>query len=86
MSLSDISIQPGQVSFQNPTLETNAFANERGGLEPVIRNAVTFSTTNSANSNSASDYPGVDVHAFKFEAGTHEMDFDKGRFFDPWNY
>lgn len=60
--------------LEKPNLETNAFANERGGLGPIIRDAATFVT------DSGSDYPEIDVHAYKYGAGTHEMDFGKGRF------
>jgi len=63
-----------------PNLETNAHADDRGGLEPVLREAAMFSVIGMGVIDSLTVYPGMDVHAYKFEAGTHEMSFDKGRF------
>jgi len=63
-----------------PNLETDVHADERGGLEPVIRDAATFSMKGMKPSDPAMVYPGINVHACKFEVGTHEMNFGKGRF------
>jgi hypothetical protein len=46
-----------------PDLETDAAADERGGIEPVIRNAVAIA-----------GMPAVDVHALRFEAGRHMLE------------
>lgn len=69
--------QNGFVS--KPNLETDVHADERGGLEPVIRDGATFIKKGMNPSIPAAVYPGINVHACKFKAGTHEMSFDKGR-------
>jgi hypothetical protein len=60
--------QPGWLPA--PQLEFAAQADERGGLDTVIENAVTIS-----------DCPGVDVHAFRFDAGKQKLELlGKGSF------
>ena len=44
------------------TLETNTHADERGGLEPVIKNAMKLT-----------GLPPVNIHAFRYEKGVHEI-------------
>jgi len=62
------SAQPGWL--QVPQLETAAQADERGGLDTVIENAATISAC-----------PGVDVHAFRFDAGKQKLELiGKGSF------
>lgn len=51
------------------TLETNTFADERGGLMPVIKNAVKIQ-----------GLPLVNVHAFLYEKGVHEIYMGTGAF------
>jgi hypothetical protein len=46
-----------------PDLETDALAAERGGVEPLILNAVTIARS-----------PAVDVHAMNFPAGRNKLD------------
>ena len=48
---------------QVPTLETAAQADERGGLEPVLLNAVGIATL-----------PPVNVHAFRYGAGRQKLE------------
>ena len=56
--------------LQVPQLEFAAQADERGGVDTVIENAVTIS-----------DCPAVDVHAFRFEAGRQKLELiGKGSF------
>lgn len=53
-----------------PALETDARADDRGGVETVLENAVTVG-----------DCPGVDVHAFLYDAGRQKLEFSgKGSF------
>jgi hypothetical protein len=60
--------QPGWL--QVPNLETAAQADERGGIEPVIRNAAIIQ-----------DCPPVDVHAFRYEKGRQKLEMiGKGSF------
>jgi len=62
------SSQPGWL--QVPQLETAAQADERGGIDTVIENAATISNC-----------PGVDVHAFRFDAGKQKLELiGKGSF------
>ena len=62
-----------------PNLETDAHADERGGLEPIIRDAATFSLKNGEGVNQPTVYPNIDIHACRYEPGMHQMDFEKGR-------
>lgn len=56
--------------LQVPQLETAAQADERGGVDTVIENAATISGC-----------PGVDVHAFRFDAGHQKLELiGKGSF------
>jgi len=56
--------------LQVPQLEFAAQADERGGVDAVLENAVTIS-----------DCPAVDVHAFRFEAGRQKLELiGKGSF------
>jgi hypothetical protein len=45
-----------------PELETDALAAERGGSEPLIRNAISIDSL-----------PPIDVHAFTYPAGRHKL-------------
>jgi hypothetical protein len=59
-----------KIWLQVPQLETDARADDRGGVEAVIQNAAAIS-----------DCPSVDVHAFRYEAGRHQLQFPgKGSF------
>jgi hypothetical protein len=56
--------------LQVPNLETAAQADERGGIEPVIRNAVAIEGS-----------PIVNVHAFRYEPGRQRLELiGKGSF------
>jgi len=56
--------------LQVPKLEFAAQADERGGVDTVIENAATISES-----------PGVDVHAFRFDAGKQKLELiGKGSF------
>jgi hypothetical protein len=56
--------------LQVPRLEVAAQADDRGGIDTVIENAAAIS-----------DCPGVDVHAFRFEAGRQKLELiGKGSF------
>jgi hypothetical protein len=48
-------------------LETDAYADDRGGAEPVINNAAAVTAL-----------PSIDVHALRFDAGRNKLDF-RGR-------
>jgi hypothetical protein len=53
-----------------PKLEFAAQADERGGVEVLLQNAVTIA-----------ECPSVDVHAFRYEAGRHKLELiGKGSF------
>jgi hypothetical protein len=49
--------------LQLPNLETAAQADERGGVDSIIENAVLIPTL-----------PGVDVHAFRYDAGRQKLE------------
>ena len=49
--------------LQVPNPEIDARANERAGFAPVIRNAAIIS-----------QLPGVNIHAFRYEKGEHELE------------
>jgi hypothetical protein len=56
--------------LQVPSLEVAAQADERGGVDPVLESAAMISGC-----------PGLDVHAFQFEAGRQRLDLiGKGSF------
>lgn len=56
--------------LQVPNPDFAAHADERGGLEPVIRNAAIINSS-----------PGVNVHAFRFDAGRQKLELiGKGSF------
>ena len=55
-----------------PCLETDTHADERGGYAPVFTHAVKIKGAKSVN-----------VHAFAYEAGEHEMRFATGAFIVP---
>ena len=56
--------------LQVPNLETAAQADERGGVEPVLRNAAVIERC-----------PGLDVHAFRYEVGRQKLELiGKGAF------
>lgn len=55
---------PRDIWLQVPKLETDARADDRGGVETVIENAV-----------SIQQCPRVDVHAFRYGPGRHGLDF-----------
>jgi hypothetical protein len=56
--------------LQVPQLEVAAQADERGGVDTVIENAATISGC-----------PGVDIHAFRFDAGRQKLELiGKGSF------
>jgi hypothetical protein len=50
-----------------PDLETNARADDRGGVEPVLLNALTIPSI-----------PSVNVHALRYEAGRHMLEVNGG--------
>jgi hypothetical protein len=53
-----------------PNLDVASHADERGGVEPVLRNAA-----------SVEECPDVNVHAFRYEPGRHKLDLiGKGSF------
>lgn len=59
----------GLAWLQVPDLETNTHADDRGGLSPVILNAI-----------KVAGCPMVNIHAFHYEAGTHEIYMGTGGF------
>ncbi|MEQ7127727.1 hypothetical protein ABN034_24855 [Actinopolymorpha sp. B11F2] len=58
------------VWLQPPSLEVASHADDRGGVEPVLSNAVVVDF-----------HPGVNVHAIRFDAGRHYLDLGKGAYF-----
>ena len=60
---------PGPQWNQVPTLETNTQADDRGGLMPVIKSAMKVTST-----------PPVDIHAFRYEKGRHQIFLGTGSF------
>ena len=60
---------PGPQWNQVPTLETNTHADDRGGLMPVIKSAMKVTST-----------PPVDIHAFRYEKGRHQIFLGTGSF------
>lgn len=57
------------VWLQVPDLEVDTHADVRGGLEPVLRNGVQVDF-----------HPRLDVHALRYDAGTHELSPGRGAF------
>lgn len=55
--------------LQVPDLETDTHADDRGGLTPVILNGI-----------KAANSPVVDIHAFHYESGIHEIYLGTGAF------
>lgn len=55
--------------LQLPDLETNTHADDRGGLTVVYANAV-----------KAESCPPINIHAYRYEKGTHEIYFGTGAF------
>ncbi|MDO5423669.1 MAG: hypothetical protein Q4F41_08090 [Eubacteriales bacterium] len=55
--------------LQLPDLETNTHADDRGGLTVVYANAI-----------KAESCPPVNIHAYRYEKGTHEIYFGTGAF------
>ncbi len=55
--------------LQLPDLETNTHADDRGGLRVVYANAIR-----------AENCPPVNIHAYRYEKGTHEIYFGTGAF------
>jgi hypothetical protein len=53
----------GDAWLHPPNLETNANADERGGVEPVLLNAAQIA-----------EYPAVNIHALKYDAGKNKLD------------
>ncbi|GAB3426677.1 beta-N-acetylhexosaminidase family protein [Flindersiella endophytica] len=60
---------PEPVWLQVPDLETDTHADARGGLEPVLRNAI-----------GVDFLPPVDIHAFRYEAGHHTLTLGRGAY------
>ncbi|QDP97099.1 hypothetical protein FOE78_15235 [Microlunatus elymi] len=57
------------VWVQPPNLETDTHADDRGGLDPVLRRGLEIDF-----------HPPVDVHALRYEAGTHVLDVGRGAY------
>ncbi|MBB6735721.1 hypothetical protein [Cohnella zeiphila] len=55
--------------LQAPNLEENTHADDRGGLDPVLKNGMKVYF-----------YPNLNVHAYLFEAGRHTLVFGKGAY------
>lgn len=55
--------------LQLPDLETNTHADDRGGLNVVFANAI-----------KAEACPPINIHAYRYEKGTHEIYFGTGAF------
>jgi hypothetical protein len=61
---------PNPIWLHVPDLETAAHADERGGIEPILRNAAQIEGS-----------PPLNVHAFRYEAGRHKLELiGKGSF------
>ena len=59
-----------EIWLQVPNLDVASHADERGGVEPVLRNAA-----------SVEECPDVNVHAFRYEPGRHRLELiGKGSF------
>ena len=57
------------VWVQPPNLETDTHADDHGGLEPVLRRGLEIDF-----------HPQVDIHALRYEAGTHTLDVGRGAY------
>ncbi|GAA2092876.1 hypothetical protein GCM10009841_02030 [Microlunatus panaciterrae] len=55
--------------LQPPSLEVDTYADARGGLEPVLRDAL-----------GVEQGPSVDIHALSYKAGQHTLALGKGAF------
>lgn len=55
--------------LQAPSLEENTHADDQGGYAPILRKGLRLYA-----------YPSVNVHAFRYEAGRHTLDFGKGAY------
>lgn len=55
--------------LQAPELETNAHADDRGGVKVRFKNAI-----------NASSCPPIDIHALQYEKGVHELYFGTGSY------
>ncbi|WP_199614065.1 hypothetical protein [Paenibacillus alkalitolerans] len=55
--------------LQPPSLEENTHADDRGGYMPILRKGLRLFA-----------YPSVNVHAYRYEAGRHTLDFGKGAY------
>jgi len=55
--------------LQPPSLEENTHADDRGGYMPILRKGLRLFA-----------YPSVNVHAIRYEAGRHTLDFGKGAY------
>jgi hypothetical protein len=55
---------PREIWLQVPKLETAAQADERGGIDTILENAVAIQNC-----------PAVDVHAFRYGPGRHKLEF-----------
>ncbi|MCS7459753.1 hypothetical protein N0M98_06325 [Paenibacillus doosanensis] len=55
--------------LQAPSLEENTHADDMGGYEPLLKKGLRLYA-----------YPSVNVHAFRFDAGRHTLDFGKGAY------
>lgn len=55
--------------LQAPSLEENTHADDMGGYAPILRRGLRLYV-----------YPSVNVHAFRFAAGRHTLDFGKGAY------
>lgn len=55
--------------LQAPNLEEDTHADDQGGYAPVLRKGLRLYA-----------YPSVNVHAYRFEAGRHSLDFGRGAY------
>ncbi|MGW4792435.1 hypothetical protein ACWEPC_08495 [Nonomuraea sp. NPDC004297] len=60
---------PDPAWLQVPNLEVDTHADDRGGLEPVLREGVIVDL-----------HPPIDVHAFRYEAGRHTLALGRGAY------
>ncbi|HEY9291828.1 MAG TPA: hypothetical protein VIP98_11160, partial [Microlunatus sp.] len=57
------------VWVQPPDLETDTHADDRGGLDPILRRGLEIDF-----------HPHVDIHALRYEPGTHVLDVGRGAY------
>ncbi|WP_019536720.1 hypothetical protein [Paenibacillus ginsengihumi] len=55
--------------LQAPSLEENTHADDRGGYAPILKKGLRLYA-----------YPSVNVHALRYEAGRHTLDFGRGAY------